>query len=554
MDPQKARLNPEAFSVYLPQEGIFRGSDGGPTIYRKVGNTVTAIDLTSLLTPEERQNAGSYGEQKNIALNKLKSQYGFDFNSVPSVNMADFIQSMSRQGLGYQTPDGQFIPQITKVSDVNQFITAPKANLNTEQLNTEKNTLANDTLTPPMGGGPTVKLPNVSLQPGQSGEDVRALQKWLIANGYQIPDGATGYYGAQTKAAIEKLQKSLGVNAGKDIGFFGPKTISAIKEEVPITNQSNPTQTQSTSNLNDGYYSVNGAYFQKLGGAITAVNDPAVINSIKSGATPANETNFNSLFSSRVAETIVPEEEKFFNSTEFKALSPDQQEAIRSVFNVVQTNDESKKNLLKTAIEKATQNADPIFKQTLKMSLDALDRGFMSIDDDAKYKEEQLTKRLNELREDTAYASNNLTIDQENELKSLERDYTSQLQGVRQNLAASGFTDSSRRAKTESILTETKGQLVESSGRKFAEKSRALTTGLSRTEADTQSEIQRLKNLATQNKTDLGRKVEEVIGSRNLPSLPGYNPLGNIIGTAEQKRQKDIDAAALDYYNLGFVM
>ena len=52
------------------------------------------------------------------------------------------------------------------------------------------------------------------------GADVTCLQNALIAAGYSIPAGATGYFGAQTRAAVIAWQKAVGVSPAA--GFFGP--------------------------------------------------------------------------------------------------------------------------------------------------------------------------------------------------------------------------------------------------------------------------------------------------------------------------------------------
>jgi hypothetical protein len=47
-----------------------------------------------------------------------------------------------------------------------------------------------------------------SLKPvkyGQKGKDVKNLQACLIEAGYNIPTGANGYYGIQTKNAVKKF-------------------------------------------------------------------------------------------------------------------------------------------------------------------------------------------------------------------------------------------------------------------------------------------------------------------------------------------------------------
>ena len=64
------------------------------------------------------------------------------------------------------------------------------------------------------------------LQLGMTGDDVRVLQQYLIAAGYSLPAGASGYFGGQTRAALIAFQKAKGViPAG---GYFGPKTRALI--------------------------------------------------------------------------------------------------------------------------------------------------------------------------------------------------------------------------------------------------------------------------------------------------------------------------------------
>ncbi|CAN5678006.1 hypothetical protein BH11PAT2_BH11PAT2_07520 [soil metagenome] len=57
---------------------------------------------------------------------------------------------------------------------------------------------------------------------GSTGSDVTSLQTWLIAKGFSIPAGATGYFGAQTKAALGAYQASVAITPA--VGYFGPIT------------------------------------------------------------------------------------------------------------------------------------------------------------------------------------------------------------------------------------------------------------------------------------------------------------------------------------------
>lgn len=60
----------------------------------------------------------------------------------------------------------------------------------------------------------------VNLTVGSTGAAVTCLQQGLIAKGHSIPAGATGYFGAQTKAAVMAWQTAAGVSPAA--GYFGP--------------------------------------------------------------------------------------------------------------------------------------------------------------------------------------------------------------------------------------------------------------------------------------------------------------------------------------------
>ncbi len=70
---------------------------------------------------------------------------------------------------------------------------------------------------------------SANLTVGSKGADVTALQTALIAGGYSIPAGATGYFGSQTKSAVQKYQAAKGIPA---TGFVGPLTRAALNGGV----------------------------------------------------------------------------------------------------------------------------------------------------------------------------------------------------------------------------------------------------------------------------------------------------------------------------------
>jgi hypothetical protein len=84
----------------------------------------------------------------------------------------------------------------------------------------------------PVSGGAGVSCTFTrSLTIGATGADVTCLQRALIAGGFSIPAGATGYFGEQTRSAVAAWQASRGVSPA--VGYFGPISQAAWNLNVP---------------------------------------------------------------------------------------------------------------------------------------------------------------------------------------------------------------------------------------------------------------------------------------------------------------------------------
>lgn len=79
--------------------------------------------------------------------------------------------------------------------------------------------------TPPVKT-PTAPAPTTTLQPGDTGADVKTLQRALKALGFS-PGKPDGDYGPATKQAVEKFQTSKGLTSD---GIVGPKTLLALQQ------------------------------------------------------------------------------------------------------------------------------------------------------------------------------------------------------------------------------------------------------------------------------------------------------------------------------------
>ncbi len=91
----------------------------------------------------------------------------------------------------------------------------------------------------PVGGAPAPEPPamtpssftklNIDLRVGSRGDDVGALQAFLVRHAYLSAHLPRGYFGPATKAAVIKFQKAYNVNP---TGFVGPLT----RAKISVTN------------------------------------------------------------------------------------------------------------------------------------------------------------------------------------------------------------------------------------------------------------------------------------------------------------------------------
>ncbi len=301
------RLNPTPVNVNLPGNGaIFRSNNPDDfNIYQYNNGSLNQLDLGNLGRSTYGQNIDALGGSYNFrngaqqaGIDALKSKYGIDFNSITTSNqnMADLLQHVgsnrgaldpSQLSSLLKTPNPNSTSEtingpgsVDPSSIVPEGVTplAPGAapaqqtpNLGANgQSNTTTGTPQGVPLAPGQTQAPTntpastpqstktnVTPPQVALQPGNTGDNVKALQDYLVSQGLMTQEQVnTGYgtYGPQTTAAVAALQQKLGVDNSTGVGYFGPKTLSAIESQSSQNTSANPsgiTTQPSTNNTVD---------------------------------------------------------------------------------------------------------------------------------------------------------------------------------------------------------------------------------------------------------------------------------------------------------------
>ena len=239
------RSNPQAFTFKMPGEGeTFRqlGDTNGDAVYKIANGKITTVASPSYIantsfvdkstgtsykagdiTPSTRNlqwldpNYRGLAASRTNAYSAYKAQTGSDAMSLPEYNMAG-IQSVLERGGAFGTSATFNGPEVG--ADVQrQLVDIARAQAQAPQ-------------TPQPQLGQSSAFPTQALQPGTKGDQVLALQKYLVSQGLLTQaqmDTGPGIYGPQTTAAVAALQANLGVDNSGGVGFFGPKTLEKLK-------------------------------------------------------------------------------------------------------------------------------------------------------------------------------------------------------------------------------------------------------------------------------------------------------------------------------------
>ena len=87
---------------------------------------------------------------------------------------------------------------------------------------------ATATTAPVTNTNPTVEAPAQTLKPGDTGSQVKVLQRALKALGFS-PGTPDGDYGPSTQTAVERFQVSKGL---AEDGVVGPETLNALRKAL----------------------------------------------------------------------------------------------------------------------------------------------------------------------------------------------------------------------------------------------------------------------------------------------------------------------------------
>lgn len=233
------------------------------------------------------------------------------------------------------------------------------------------------------------------------------------------------------------------------------------------------------------------------------------------------------------------------NNEFFKALDDEGKALAAQYYSTLASGSAAEATKFSNALKTALAQADPYWKERLRVVTDELDRTLTSSDKDLAFKEAETSRRIQEINDDLLYNRDQLTIEQQADLARQARGYQDDLETVRETMAERGLSSSTIKTRTEEKLSAVNSDVIESTTRRYARDQRNLGVTAGRNITTYQKNLEELRRSVLESKTGNVRKVESVIGSDNL-KLPGASGLGlgGLSGTMKDEQATDILARA----------
>lgn len=356
-----------------------------------------------------------------------------------------------------------------------------------------------------------------------------------------VPNGSpahliTAYLSSKNQIgsrALFDLLKQQGVVSGE----YNPKN-SKVAQQALLSLNSNPTLAKKVlSSIGLGTTAQQNAFKQVQttpGSGVTAAmraNNPTEANARYAAIDAGNKVPTGNYQSPEAQAEL----QKILGNPN---LSADQKAVIQSIYGAVASGDADTAARVKSAMQAATEFSDPYFKAQVRLATDALDRGISSREGDLAFSENQLKSALSDLTANTSASKDQLSFEHAQELQNLATKYQTDLQNTQDNLAATGFTSSSKRARAEQLLSDENQGLVESSNKSYGYQVGGLDRTLTSKSDSTALQLQNLQRLAAEDKLNLLRDTESKVGSSTLSDL-GYDTLGGVGGTIPRAQAQD---------------
>ncbi len=248
----------------------------------------------------------------------------------------------------------------------------------------------------------------------------------------------------------------------------------------------------------------------------------------------------------------------FKTTAAYKALPQSLKDFIDIAYNLIEVGGEEEAKLFANAIAQAQAVADPYFRTQLSLAKAEVLGSIAEKNNDFELRSEVIRRTRDELLTDVGANKDFLTLEQQSDVARTIKSYDEDLLSIADEAAEKGLTFATG-ARSRALAEERRGtqfaDVVQSSRRRHNFQIKELELKAARGDVSAQKELDALRSQKDFALQKIGRAAEEVLGSANLPSIPGFSPTGGTIGKIEEERRKSILADTAGYTSLqkGFI-
>ena len=229
------------------------------------------------------------------------------------------------------------------------------------------------------------------------------------------------------------------------------------------------------------------------------------------------------------------------NDPYFMQLDENNKAIVSYYYNTLASQNTAKAQAFTTALDLASKQADPYWKEKLNIVKDELQRTTATTEADLASREKTLMDRQNAINEDLATNKEYLTAEQQAELARQSENYNNDLTTVREQMASSGLSSSSIRNRAENKLATRNADIIGSATRAYEKNIKSTENTATRELASIAQQTADYQRQASEAKTSAARTAEANVGSTALGET-SVAPLllGGISGTMLDSKGTDI--------------
>jgi len=231
------------------------------------------------------------------------------------------------------------------------------------------------------------------------------------------------------------------------------------------------------------------------------------------------------------------------NSAAYQALSAEAKNFVDLGYDTISVGSELEAQQLSDAIAHAVGVAEPYYRAQLILALGEIQGAIARQKGDYETKYRIIKATRDRIAEDVSIQSGNLTLEQQSDLSKIVRGFDEDLLAIADTASEKGLafaTGARSKILADERRREEYQDVVQSSKREYNYKINELRTKASRGDEDAAAELADLEKGNTLALQKIGRTAETVLGSANMPNVPGYVAGGGVIGSIEEDKRKSI--------------